>query len=251
MIPVFEGRFLRLLLTERSRDHLFVSFDHWERGRRGFAAIGETSIFDRRGWSHLRVQAARNDWFLNPDLLAALSAAAKAAARFARVTTYGFSMGGYAALRCATALGARRAVSISPQATPDPRRTPFETRWPRARAAADTSLDDLSGLDARGVETVAVYDPRVRADNRQLRVLRRRVARLHVLALPFGGHPATRVIREGGSLGSFTELLLTAPRLERAEALAHHKRARRNSTAYRAALEAALAERSARYGEGA
>lgn len=248
MDPVYEGRFLRLLLVERGDEHLFVSFDHWEKGRRGFAPVDAGSIFARRGWSHLRVQAARNDWFLNPDLLAALAVGTRIAGRFARVTTYGFSMGGYAALRCAAALRARRAVAISPQATPDPRRTPFERRWPRARAAADISLDDLSGLDVRGIEALAVYDPRIRADNRQLRVLRGRVRGLHALALPFGGHPATRAIREGGSLGAFTELLLTTPRVASAEALAHHKAARRHSASYRAALDAALTDRCARDG---
>lgn len=246
MVPVYEGRRLRLLLSDRGDDHLFVSFDHWEKGRRGFAPIGKRSIFERRGWSHLRVQAARNDWFLNADLLAALAEGARIAGRFARVTTYGFSMGGYAALRCAAALGARRAVAISPQSTPDPRRTPFETRWPRARAAADASLDDLSGLDARGIEALAVYDPRIRSDNRHLRVLRRRVRGLRALALPFGGHPATRAIREGGALGAFSELLLTAPHLDVAEALAHHKSARHHSAAYRAALDAALKSRRER-----
>jgi hypothetical protein len=240
--PVFEGRFLRLLLARQDGDHLFVTFDHWHRGRQGFGEATPGALFQRQGWSWLRVQAARNDWFLNAELPGALAAAARCADGFRRVTTYGFSMGGYGALRGAAAIGAARAVAISPQASPDPARTPFERRWPQARAAADPRLDDFGGLDGWRTEVIAVYDPRTTADAAQIEVLRDRLPGLMALPLPFGGHPATRVVREGGRLGHFAIQLLTA-RLDRAVLLDHHKRARRNSALYCDALTTALLAR--------
>jgi len=249
MIPVFDGAFLRLVLAEHDRDHLFITFDHLSKGRDGFGGPDNASIFERRGWSSLRVLAARNDWFLNHDLPAALDAAATVAARFVRTTTYGFSMGGYGALRFAQAVGAARAVAISPQASPVPLRTPFESRWRAARAAVDASLDDFGALDAHRTEIITVHDPRIAPDNAHVRLLSERLPGLVALLLPFGGHPATRVIREGGRLGVFTAELLTGP-VDRASALAHHKRARRHSDLYQSARRSALQARSKRHDDG-
>lgn len=232
---IFEGRHLRLHLIGGARDRLYVSFDNFAPQKLGLEPPMVRRLFAERGWANLHVQTAANDWFLNPDLPAALAAAAACGAGYSTVVTYGFSMGGYGAMRFAEATGASRAVAISPQASPDPARTGFETRWQRARAGLDCRQDVLGNLSA--CETIVVFDPLHRQDAAHVRMLRSHVPGLKALPLPFGGHPATRVIREGGRLGSFAEHLL-ARAFNRAELLAHHKKARRNSPCYAARLAA-------------
>lgn len=249
LIPVFEGRHLRLLWAERrAGPRLFVTFDHWTRGRAGFEAPGGNTLFDRREWPVLRVQTARNDWFLNEDLGAALDIVTAIAAEYEGAVTYGFSMGGYGAMRFARAAGAERVVTISPQFSPLPARAPFEARWWKDRKQCDPRLDDLThlaGADAPPV--VVVYDPRQGPDRLHADLIRHACAGFFALPLPFGGHPATQTILQGDRLGAFSAALLTAP-LDRAALLAPHKRARRQAPHYSAALGRAADRRAARGG---
>lgn len=247
LVPVFEGQHLRLLWSERRAGPcLFVTFDHWTRGRTGFEELGGNTIFDRRGWPVLRVQTARNDWFLNPDLDAALDIVAAVAAEYESAVTYGFSMGGYGAMRFARAAGAARVVTISPQFSPLPARARFEARWWKDRKACDPRQDDLSHMaDTAAAPVVVVYDPLQGPDRLHAELIRGACAHFFGLPLPFGGHPATQTILQGDRLGAFAASLLTGP-LDRAALLAPHKRARRNAEHYAAALARAAHRRGAR-----
>lgn len=247
MKPVLEGRYLRLLWSEdRPGDRLYVTFDHWKRVKPGFEPLSGDTLFDRRGWPVLRVQTARNDWFLNPDLEAALDVVAAIAGDYANVVTYGFSMGGYGALRFAEAAGACRVVAISPQATPIPARAPFETRWWKDRQQCDAALDDLSHMSRAGApRVVMLYDPMQRPDRLQAELVRAHCNDVLALPLAFGGHPATQTILQGGRLGEFAAALLNDP-LDRHRLLQVHKRARRQAEGYREALERAQVSRRLR-----
>lgn len=247
LTPVLEGQYLRLLWSaDRPGSRLYVTFDHWTRGRAGFEPPPRDTFFDRRGWPVLRVQTSRNDWFLNPDLEAALDTVAALASDYDSTVTYGFSMGGYGALRFANAAGAVRAVVISPQASPLPSRAPFERRWWQDRQMCDPALDDLSHLsDPEAPDVVAVHDPFQTADRLHVALLRANCARLFALPLPFGGHPATQTILEGDRLGAFAAATLNDP-LDRAALLAPHKRARRKAGTYADGLARAREKRAGR-----
>lgn len=249
MTPVFEGAHLRLLWAKnRPGERLFVTFDHWTKGRQGFEAPSGNTLFDKRNWPVLRIQSARNDWFLNPDLEAALDTVAAIAADYDSAVTYGFSMGGYGALRFAAAAGAARVVTISPQFSPAPERTPFEARWWKDRKLCDLRLDDLSHLATPSAPTiVAAYDPLQGPDRLQAELIRKSCHDFFALPLPFGGHPATQTILQGDRLGAFSEALLTGP-LDRAALLAPHKRARRLARHYAEALARAADARARRDG---
>jgi len=229
-------------------ERLFVTFDHWQNGRQGFETPGGNTIFDKRGWPVLRIQAARNDWFLNPDLEAALDIVTAISAEYDSAVTYGFSMGGYGALRFARAAGATRVVTISPQFSPLPARTPFEARWWKDRKLCDPRLDDLSHLAEPGAPVVvAVYDPLQGPDRLQAELVRQHCREFFALPLPFGGHPATQTNLQGDRLGAFAAALLTG-QLDRAALLAPHKRARRTASHYAQALTRAADRRARRDG---
>ena len=79
----------------------------------------------KRGVSAIYIAEAGIDWFQCPDFFDAMQAC-RAALGQRPVTTYGSSMGGYAAILGARALGADRCFALSPQYSIDPEVVPFE-----------------------------------------------------------------------------------------------------------------------------
>jgi pimeloyl-ACP methyl ester carboxylesterase len=111
-----------------------VTFDSWNDvftlDRPGF---GE-AFFKARQIDAIHVSSKGNDWYQYPEMLAAMACVRAASRSYARVITYGSSMGAYAAIRLAGLAGAHCALAMSPQFSIDPKVTPFEVRW---RAAID------------------------------------------------------------------------------------------------------------------
>jgi len=174
-----------------------VTFDcyHDERtlDRPGF---GET-FFRDHGITATHVLTRDNDWFQHPEMAEATAAIRAVTAGAASVLAYGSSMGGYAAVRFADAVGAGQALALSPQYSIDPARAPFERRWGQDRRR----LRFLPGIDGpirSGVRPVVAYDPhgpdrlhadRIAADTPIIR-----------LPVPHGGHPVGSLLSEAGLL---------------------------------------------------
>ncbi len=174
-----------------------VTFDcyHDERtlDRPGF---GET-FFRDHGITATHVLTRDNDWFQHPEMAEATAAIRAVTAGAAAVLAYGSSMGGYAAVRFADAVGAGQALALSPQYSIDPARAPFERRWGQDRRR----LRFLPGIDGpirSAVRPVVAYDPhgpdrphadRIAADTPIIR-----------LAIPHGGHPVGSLLSEAGLL---------------------------------------------------
>ena len=140
-----------------------------------------------------------NDWYQHPEMADALAAIRGRAAGAARLTTYGSSMGGYAAIRFADAVGAHAALALSPQYSIDPLKAPFEWRW-QQEAHRIRFLPDLDGPIRSAVTPVIVYDPttldRAHVDRIAADIP---VARLRV---PHSGHPVGPYLSEGELLTS-------------------------------------------------
>jgi pimeloyl-ACP methyl ester carboxylesterase len=241
---VFDGAHLRVQLWDQGTPGVVVSFCSYRRGRDGFDPPQPMALAGVLGLSVLRVETACNDWFLNPDLSDAMAAAAWAVRDNAQVATIGFSMGGYGALRFAAAVGARRVVAVSTQASPIPERAPFETRWRPERKALPPFLDDLSALAGSRAEIVLVYDPLDRNDRAHVGLLRD-VPGVMPVAMPLGGHPATAVLREGGLWNAFTRSVVLGPS-DRPGWKAMHRQAREASDGYAARLTERLRLRASR-----
>jgi len=174
-----------------------VTFDcyHDERtlDRPGF---GET-FFRDHGVTATHVLTRDNDWFQHPEMAEATAAIRAVTAGAAAVLAYGSSMGGYAAVRFADAVGAGRVLALSPQYSIDPARAPFERRWGQDQRR----LRFLPGIDGpirSAVRPVVAYDPhgpdrphadRIAADTPIIR-----------LPVPHGGHPVGSLLSEAGLL---------------------------------------------------
>ena len=82
----------------------------------------------RHGLNAIGIKSVRNDWFQDPEMEAVI-AVIRDTTRGAHLVGYGGSMGGYAAINYSAAIGLAAVIAISPQFSPDPAKTPFETRW--------------------------------------------------------------------------------------------------------------------------
>lgn len=151
-----------------------VAFDHHgEDASLDRIAFAERFL-DARGLSWVAVLERGNHWYQRPEMPAALAAIRTAVAGRSGVMTYGSSMGGYAALRFADAVGATACLALSPQYSVRRGAVPFENRWAQEAAAirwpaggeppircacVPVVAYDATGADARHAALIAADTP--------------------------------------------------------------------------------------------
>jgi tetratricopeptide (TPR) repeat protein len=229
-----------------------VTFDSYhERPDLDRPGFGE-DYFATRGITAIHVLCSSNDWFQYDDFPALLSRIRDGADGAERVLAYGSSMGGYAALRFASAIGAHAALALSPQYSLDRAKVPFETRWAQdqRRIRFLPVLDDT----IRAVPLMVVaYDPVITADRLHVELIAAE-APVSALPLPFAGHPVGSFLNDAGLLDPLVQTMLNDSFDPAAFTAAAHD-ARRTSPqwlsqlasaqpAWRPATSVALAERA-------
>jgi hypothetical protein len=107
---------------------------------------------------------------------------------------YGSSMGGYAAVRFADAIGATHVLALSPQYSIDPRRVGADRRWwwDQRRIAF---VPEHNGTITCAAEVIVAYDPTLKLDRLHAELIRRDI-RARFLKLDYAGHPVTTVLGE-------------------------------------------------------
>ena len=225
-----------------------------------FDSYHDAPGFDRPGFGELYLAAEGlgaihlmsydNDWFQHAETMSVLSSIRMTTRGAERLLAYGSSMGGYAAIRFADAIGADRVLALSPQYSVDPRKVRFERRWmqDQRRIRFRRALDGPIRSAAR---IVVAYDPEISADRAHVERIAADV-RIERLPLPFAGHPVGAFLAETGLIKPLVEQVL-AGTLD-AAALAREAAARAQSSptwlGERSAAEApgaaaiALAERA-------
>jgi hypothetical protein len=178
--------------------HQVVTFEsyHDDPGfdRTGF---GE-GFFARAGFTAIHVLSVGNDWYQYPEMDDVLDVIRTAVSGADRVLTYGSSMGGYAAVRFADAVGATHVLSLSPQYSIDPRVVAADKRWWWDQKRIDF-LPVFNGTIGCRSDVVIAYDPTLKLDKLHADLIGRDIpARL--LPFPYGGHPVTTVLGELGLL---------------------------------------------------
>ena len=228
-----------------------VTFDPWHAeatlDRPGFAQ----DFLAKHGIAATHVLTRDNDWYQYPELGEALAAVRAATAGSERVMTYGISMGAYAAIRFADAVGAQSSLAISPQYSIDPAKVPFEDRWGQIRRRL-TFLDAVDGPVACGHAPILIYDP----TDRDCHHVARFAQDITIQAVPIrhGGHPAITYLAEAGMLsgivlaaldGTFDPAaMLAALRVRRRKMAFHHAQLARAQPAWRPRAALALATRA-------
>ena len=173
-----------------------------------FDSYHDTPGFDRPGFgesflaaeglSAIHLLSHGNDWFQYPEMTQVLARIRAAAGGADGLLAYGSSMGGYAAIRFADAIGADRVLALSPQYSVDPRKVRFERRWlqDQRRIRFSRALD---GPIRGAARVIVAYDPQIAADRLHVARIAADVA-IEPLPLPFAGHPAGAFLAEIGLL---------------------------------------------------
>ncbi len=159
--------------------------------------FGEAFLVSR-SVNAIHILSRDNDWYLLPDIERALKAASGAAKSFDRVTTYGSSMGAYAAIRLGGLVGATTAIALSPQFSLDPRVAPFEDRWPVEARRLDYEIERRLARTGFVPSAYVFYDPSD-PDARHADLFRPQLE-VRDVRLPDCGHPVTGFLAEVGLL---------------------------------------------------
>ena len=228
---IFDGAHLRAILHPGATKQLMVTFDYRQNGKNDFTATRHSTHFARMQFAQLSIKTRANDWFINPDTAALESALTRIGPQYRRVHLLGYSMGGYGALRFARALGAVSAVLISPQVSILPDLVPFDARYRTEGRGIDPVLGDLTERAHPTLAGLILLDPFARADLQHAHMIQHLYPALAVVRLPFGGHPASLVLRDAGKTWTINRAAVLAQAKSRAITQSHRE-GRRSSAGY-------------------
>ena len=192
-----------LVRTVRAGDSSIwaITFDHY-RNEGGFDRQGFGEDFLQQcGISAVHFLCRGNDWFQYEDLLQACATVRQYVAGADRVTAYGSSMGAYAALRMADAVGAKAVLALAPQYSIDPKKVPWEQRWLQDGARIQWREEIDGPIRCRSVPYI-VYDPRS-DDLGHVELIEQDIP-IHKIAIPFGRHPITTYLADTNLLRPLT-----------------------------------------------
>lgn len=186
-------------------DRWVVTFDNYGIGH-GFdrPGFGQTWL-QGQGISAIHVMGRAEDWYQYEDIHVALTAVHAVVGSASRVMTYGSSMGGYAAVRFADAVGAHAALALSPQYTLDPSIAAHDRRWFQ-EAQRISWIKGLNGKLVTRSRVVLAYDPYGLDGWHGRRIAQDSQADL--IRLPFTAHPVTSFLSEIGLLGELVMSVL-------------------------------------------
>ena len=260
--PVFAGDLLRADLFNAGAEKLFVSFRQRLATPGAFDDPRPVRSFTDRGYAHLHLQARWNDWYINAETEALETALRTSCKRYGRVVAMGFSMGGYAALRFSAALGLRHLIAVSPQFTLSPRVLPQDRRYRDCAGGFDDALGDLAAHGRRQLSGAVLFDPFKPLDLLNAAMIAEVIPGLTLCRMSGSGHPASRVLREGGHFGALQRQLFHG-QVDARAITDLHRASRRQSPLYwsqiadiatrhgRAGLADIAAARAAALGAGA
>ena len=154
----------------------------------------------------IHVLCRRNDWFQYAEMPKVLALIREATSSAERVLAYGSSMGGYAAVRFAAAIGAQSALALSPQFSIDPRKARFERRWPYDQRRI-RFRPELDGRVAAAPQLVVAFDPTLASDRRHAQRIASATPTI-LLPISYAGHPCGPMMAELGLLRPLVRDLL-------------------------------------------
>lgn len=137
----------------------------------------------------LSLQTSRNCWYLDPALDAVLDKA-RAFCAGTRIVTYGSSMGAYASINLAGALGADFALALSPLSTMfDPYMSSIgDKRYPSDRKVLSPERDRIGRGDMANLRGLICFDSTHAADAAHTARIAS-LTRCDLLDVKHGGHP--------------------------------------------------------------
>lgn len=207
---IYQSEFLRATLHKSNvaSGQLICNFDYFEMHRSGFPNLRENPTMCDRGYDVLTIDSSLNNWFLSKDVDVLGEVLHTFAQQYDRVVSLCFSMGIMGALMFSKQLRLQKIMAFSPVISIfeddilDHRFKKFRkyVACPEYRDRWKGGNKDISG--------VLCFDPYVTLDAPQARLIHQYYPNLKPVALPFGWHPSTQVIREGCGIQSIYDLIL-------------------------------------------
>jgi alpha-beta hydrolase superfamily lysophospholipase len=158
--------------------------------------FGETFLREA-GIDAVHVLSRDNDWYQYTETLAAMEAVRAVTQGYARVVTYGSSMGGYAAIRLAERAGANAVLALSPQFSINHAIVPWERRWPASSKRFKSVWENTLPFP-RIQDAYVAFDPS-NEDQRHIDLLAAQFA-FQPVPITRGGHPVTGLLAQLGLL---------------------------------------------------
>jgi hypothetical protein len=206
---IYQSEFLRATLHKSANGSgkLMCNFDYLESHKTGFPDIRKSPSMCARGYDVLTIDSSRNDWFLSNDVDALGNVLGMLSQNYDRSTSLCFSMGIMGALMFLDQLRLQNIMAFSPVVSifgddiPDHRFKKFRKHvtCPEYRDRWKDTTKDING--------VLCFDPYVTLDAPQARLIHEYYPCLKPVALPFGWHPSTQIIREGLGVDAIYDLI--------------------------------------------
>lgn len=234
---VYDGDHLRATLFNGVLNRLAITFSFREKGRTTFKPAIPANHMATNGFAQLVITARINDWFINADTLRLEFVLHKLTPHYKAVHMLGFSMGGYGAFRFARAAHAAFVTAISPQFSIHPDVVPFDNRYSTEASGFDPNLGDLTSVPHPDLQGIIITDPFRSLDLVNANMIAEVFPHIRIGRLPFGGHPATTLLRHAGKSGVIQRTAMENPPTT-APIIAEHRSARHNNAYYQKALSA-------------
>lgn len=174
-----------------------VTFDHYSNeGGLERPGFGEHFLASE-GLSAIHFICRDNDWFQYEETLAACEVARAFLSSSERTLAYGSSMGAYAAIRLADAVGADAVLALAPQYSIDPNKAPWEHRWQQDGSRINW-IETIDGPIRCTPIPYIVFDPKT-DDLRHVDSIEQDIPVARI-PLPFSRHPVTTYLYDTGLL---------------------------------------------------
>lgn len=204
---IFENDQIAVHFQDGLNDDLICTFAHFDFG----AASGFWGQYplSNLGYSSIGVVCKGNNWYPSRAMSDVKYAVSGILERFTRRLTYGFSMGGFGALKYSGMFNATHVLALSPQWSIDPADTyNFDPKW-----APYFSEDYNNGMaikheDISG-KVVCIYDGTIKSDTAHATAIARACTTYHGISMPGLGHETIDVFASTDTLGNVIRSVLS------------------------------------------
>lgn len=160
----------------------------------------------KRGAAVLALTFEEANWYQSDDFFPALDAACSFLGPNLAITTYGGSMGGYAALLAGRRLKADRVVALCPQFSIDQSVAPFERRFRAEAQKIGPFKHDVKAELSDNIQYFVMYDPTHRIDQAHIALFAKPNGWQEIV-LPGAGHGVLPTLVEMGATQALYDLI--------------------------------------------
>jgi hypothetical protein len=191
---------------EGHRAPLIITFSHMEFAKTNRIFWGDT-LLDRLGFTSLGIVCKRDNWY--PSSLRTLEPHfAEILSNYTERLCYGFSMGGYGAIKYSRLFQATHVLALSPQYSIDPKDLDGATPWFSGHLSqiSEPSMSIKSSEIAGSVGII--FDPYESHDEYAVRKINAISPHIYRLPVSHVGHNTIHTISRGGAFAHVVDSIL-------------------------------------------